>query len=149
MAGRDLNPSDAEINAIAALARGATRKDALKHAHYSEKTRRHGGKAVLEGRRMQAAARQVGLALATPDNPKYGQALGILQDRNAAPALVLETVKEVCVWWECHGKQETNEFSALPEVAKVLLRGNAPLDQFRRLESAAVDQNNRHQAQRM
>jgi hypothetical protein len=121
--GRKKYTDDGELNAAIAIAKGIPAKAALKHAGYSEYVRRT-PKKTLHNPRMQAAFKRLGLALLTETNSEYRHISGILEDRNAAPGLVLETAQQLHDEWVKGGKQETPGFAALPEICRVLLSGS-------------------------
>jgi hypothetical protein len=121
--GRKKYTDDGDLNAAIAIAKGIPAKAALKHAGYSEYVRRT-PKKTLQNQRMQAAFKRLGLALLTENNSEYRHISGILEDRNAAPGLVLETAQQLHDEWVKNGKQETPGFAALPEISRVLLLGS-------------------------
>ena len=115
---------DGDLSAIASLLKGVPARHALKYANYSENARTRNTKKLLHNARLQAAAKRVGLALLTEDNSEYRHISGILEDRNAAPGLVLETAQQLHDEWVKGGKQETPGFGTLPEICRVLLSGS-------------------------
>jgi hypothetical protein len=115
---------DGDLSAIVSLLKGIPARHALKYSGYSENARTRNTKKLLHNARLQAAAKRVGLALLTEDNPEYRHISGILEERNAAPSLVLETAQQLHDEWVNSGRQETPGFSALPEVCRIMLLGN-------------------------
>jgi hypothetical protein len=125
--GRKKFNDDGDLNAAIAITKGMPAKAALKHAGYSEYVRRTPKKA-LQNPRMQAAFKRLGLALLSETNSEYRHISGILEDRNAAPRLVLETAQQLHDEWIKNGKQETPGLAALPEICRVLLSGSNDSD---------------------
>ena len=121
MAGKPKHEGD--LSAIVSLLRGIPARHALKYSGYSENARSRNTKKLLHNARLQAAAKRVGLALVADDNPEYRHIMGILEDRNPAPGLVLETAQQLHDEWIKNGKQATPGFAALPEICRVLLLG--------------------------
>jgi hypothetical protein len=115
---------DGDLSAIVSLLRGIPARHALKYSGYSENARSRNTKKLLHNARLQAAAKRVGLALVARENPEYRHVMGILEDRNAAPGLVLETAQQLHDEWVKNGRQETPGFAALPEICRIMLLGN-------------------------